>query len=60
MKVGDVLYMTPTLDTSSFMKEKNGHRRCWVADMNEAHRHFTVEFDFNGHSVRETYKMEAL
>lgn len=60
MKVGDVLYMTPTLDTSSFKKEKNGLRRCWVADVNEAHRHFTVEFDFNGHPIRETYKMEAL
>lgn len=60
MKVGDVLYMTPTLDTSSFMKEKNGPRRCWVADINEKHRHFTVEFDFNGHPLRETYKMEAL
>lgn len=46
VKVGDVLYMTPTLDTSAFMKEKNGPRRCWVVSINERHHHFTVEFDF--------------
>lgn len=60
MKVGDVLYMTPTLDSKAFMRERIGPRRCWVADVNEKHRHFTVEFDFNGHPIRETYKMEAL
>ena len=59
MKVGDVLYMTPTMDTSAFMGEKNGPRRCWVADVNEKHRHFTVRFDYPLGSFRETYKMEA-
>ena len=60
MRVGDVLYMTPTMGTSAFMGWKVGPRRCWVADVNEKHRHFTVEFDFFGHPLRETYKMEAL
>ena len=55
MKVGDVLYMTPTLDTSAFMKEKNGPRRCWVVSINKRHHHFTVEFDFPEGSFRETY-----
>lgn len=58
MKVGDVLYMTPSMDTSAFMGEKNSLRRCWVAAVNEKHRHFTVQFDFGGRPVRKTYKME--
>ncbi len=60
MKVGDVLHMTPTLDTSAFMKEKNGPRRCWVVDVNERHRHFTVEFEFPAGKFREGYGMEAV
>lgn len=58
MKVGAILHMVPTLDTSAFKKEKVHPMRCKLISMNEPHRHFTVEFDFNGHPIRECYKAE--
>ena len=57
MKVGDRLFMVPTIDTSAFI-EKQGPRRCWVVSVNERHHHYTVQFDFPGGSFRECYKME--
>lgn len=57
MKVGDRLFMVPTIDTSAFL-EKSGPRRCWVVSVNERHRHFTVQFDLPGGCFRECYKME--
>lgn len=60
MKIGDKLYLTPHLVTSALKMERNGPQPCRVIAINEKHRHFTVEFDFNGHPIRETYKIEAL
>ena len=58
MKIGDKLYMEPTIPTSAFVTSRRGPQPCWVIAVNEGHRHFTVEFDFPGGSFRETYKME--
>lgn len=60
MRVGDRLSLVPTIETSSRVNEKMGAKPCTVIAVNEQHRHFTVEFDFFGHPLRETYKMEAL
>ena len=60
MRVGDKLYLEPTIPTSAFVTSRTGPQPCWVIAVNEGHRHFTVEFDFNGHPIRETYKIEAL
>ena len=60
MRVGDRLSLVPTIETSSWVNEKIGPKPCTVIDVNVKHRHFTVEFDFFGHPLRETYKMEAL
>ena len=58
MKVGDVLYMTPTLDTSAFVTARTGPHPCRVVSINKRHHHFTVEFDFPEGSFREIYKEE--
>lgn len=58
MRPGDRLRMEPTIYTSSWVNEKMGAKTCTVIAVNEQHRHFTVEFDFFGHPLRETYKME--
>lgn len=60
MRVGDRLSLVPTIETSSWVNEKMGAKPCTVIAVNKQHRHFTVEFDFFGHPLRETYKMEAL
>ena len=58
MRPGDRLRMEPTIYTSSLTNERVGLMPCTVISVNEQHRHFTVEFDFLGHPLRETYKME--
>lgn len=58
MKIGDKLYLTPHLVTSALKMERNGPQPCRVIAVNEGNRHFTVEFDFPGGKIRETYKEE--
>lgn len=59
MRVGDKLYLDPTIPTSAFVTSRTGPQPCWVVSINKKHRHFTVEFDFPGGSFRETYKEVA-
>ena len=56
MRVGDKLYLKPTIPTSAFVTSRTGPQPCWVISMNECHRHLTVEFEFPGGKIRETYK----
>lgn len=56
MKIGDKLYLEPTIPTSAFATSRTGPQPCRVIAVNEGHRHFTVEFEFPGGSFRETYK----
>ena len=58
MKIGDKLYLEPTIPTSAFVTSRTGPQPCRVIAVNEGHRHFTVEFEFPSGSFRETYKME--
>lgn len=59
MNIGDKLYLEPTIPTSAFVTAKTGPKPCRVIDINQRHRHFTVQFDFANGCFRETYKMEA-
>lgn len=54
MKTGDRLSLVPTIETRSWVNEKMGAKTCTVIAVNKKHRHFTVEFDFFGHPLRET------
>ena len=58
VKTGDRLSLVPTIETSSWVNKKMGAKTCTVIAVNKKHRHFTVKFDFFGHPLRETYKME--
>lgn len=59
MRVGDKLYLEPTIPTSAFVTSRTGPQPCRVIAVNEGHRHFTVEFAFPGGKIRETYKEVA-
>ena len=59
MRVGDKLYLEPTIPTSAFVTSRTGPQPCRVIAVNEGHRHFTVEFEFPVGSFRETYKEVA-
>ena len=59
MKVGDKLYLEPTIPTSAFVTSRTGPQPCWVIAVNEGHRHFTVEFDLPAGKFLEVYKMEG-
>lgn len=54
VKTGDRLSLVPTIETRSWVNEKMGAKTCTVIAVNKKHRHFTVEFDFFGHPLRET------
>lgn len=59
MKVGDKLYLEPTIPTSAFVTSRTGPQPCWVVSINARHHHYTMQFDFPGGSFRETYKEVA-
>ena len=59
MRVGDKLYLEPTIPTSAFVTSRTGPQPCRVIAVNEVHRHFTVEFEFPGGKIREGYGMEV-
>ena len=59
MRVGDKLYLEPTIPTSAFVTSRTGPQPCRVVDINTPHHHYTVQFDFPGGSFRETYKEVA-
>lgn len=56
MTVGDKLCLVPTIETSSWINERNGPLPCRVIAVNKRHHHFTVEFDLPGGRIRETFK----
>ena len=59
MKIGDKLYLEPTIPTSAFVTSRTGPQPCWVVSINQKHRHFTVEFDLPAGKFLEGYKMEG-
>ena len=58
MKIGDKLYLQPTIDCT-LMKGNDGPQPCQVIAINERNRHFTVEFEFYAGKFNEAYGMEA-
>ena len=56
MYIGQKLMRKPTI-TGSFGEELREPHPCRVVYINEAHRYYVVEFDYNGRKFREAFHM---